>query len=210
MRTTSYAIAAVAVICTTVFTVLSLTRIDWVVANYRSDPVNSSYQVKYGLTKVCERLVIGRKFEAFDCRKFPTRDEDSCDDKNRFFCAAWSSAGYAVELAIGFGALSLAAIIFGVSTHSRRRRIWRAVAGLVVLHSAFQLAAFALVLDMHRASRFPITFDNAKLGPAFAFNTVAWVFGVITAIGVIATGMAADRGQRWAAGSRAYQPILGN
>jgi len=36
-------------------------------------------------------------------------------------------------IAIGFSAVSLAAIIFGVTTHSRRRRIWRAVAGLVTM-----------------------------------------------------------------------------
>ncbi|KAJ7188259.1 hypothetical protein C8R46DRAFT_979288 [Mycena filopes] len=210
MRTTSYAIAAVAVICTTVFTILSLTRIDWVVATYKSDVVNSSYQVKYGLTKVCERLEIGTKFEAFECRKFPSREEDKCDDQNRLFCAAWASAGYAVQIAIGFGALSLAAILVGVSTHSRRRRIWRVAAGLIVLHAAFQVAAFALIIDMYRTSRFPITFENARLGPALAFNAVAWVFGVLTAISVISTGMAADRGKRWAAGNRAYQPIPGN
>jgi len=44
--------------------------------------------------------------------------------------------GYFVELAMGFGALSLLSILVGVSTGSRRRRIWRAVAGLVLLHGA--------------------------------------------------------------------------
>jgi hypothetical protein len=49
----------------------------------------------------------------------------------------------------------------------------------------------------------------ALTGPALVFNAVAWVFGVLTAISVILTGMAADRGKRWAAGNRAYQPIEG-
>jgi len=34
-------------------------------------------------------------------------------------------------IAIGFSAVALAAIVFGVTTHSRRRRIWKAVTGLV-------------------------------------------------------------------------------
>ncbi|KAJ7497301.1 hypothetical protein FB451DRAFT_224924 [Mycena latifolia] len=214
MRKTSYALTAVAVIFTTVLTILGLTRNDWVVARYQSDTLNSSYEAEYGLAQVCERLIInlpGRgspKFEDFECRRFPTRDKDNCSDENQTFCAAWTSAGYAVELAIGFGALSLITIAIGVSTHSRRRRIWRAVAGLVVLQSLFQLVAFALVVDMFRTSRFP-TFDDAKLGLALIFDAVAWVVGVLTAISVISTGMAADRGHRWAAGNRAYQPIDG-
>ncbi|KAJ7084393.1 hypothetical protein B0H15DRAFT_848978 [Mycena belliarum] len=214
MRKTSYVLTAFAVILTTVLTILSLTRNDWVVARYQSDVLNSSYEAKYGLARVCERLVVnlpGRgspKFEDFQCRRFPTRDDDKCSSDNQYFCAAWTSAGYAVELAIGFGALSLITIALGVSTHSRRRRIWRAVAGLVILQSIFQLLAFALVVDMFRTSRFP-TFEDAKLGPALIFDAVAWVFGILTAISVISTGIAADRGHRWAAGNRAYQPIAG-
>ncbi|KAJ7462314.1 hypothetical protein B0H11DRAFT_2055066 [Mycena galericulata] len=211
MRKTSYAVTAVAVIITTVFTVLCLIRSDWIISRYQA--LNSSYEAKYGLSTVCERLVInlpGRgspRFEEFECRKFPDREKDDCKD-NQFFCAAWTSAGYAVGLAIGFGALSLVTILIGVSTHSRRRRIWRAVAGFVILHSLFQLVAFVLVVDMYRTARFP-TFEDAKLGPALVFNAVAWVLGVLTAVSVIFTGMSADRGKRWAAGNRAYQPIDG-
>ncbi|KAJ7680328.1 hypothetical protein DFH06DRAFT_1162668 [Mycena polygramma] len=209
MRKTSYAITALAVICTTIFTILSLTRTDWVVTRYEA--LNASYEAKYGLAKVCQRLVIGRgspRFEDFECRKFPMREKDSCDEENQFFCAAWASAGYAVQLAIGFGALSLVTVLFGVSTHSRRRRIWRAIAGLIVLQSLLQVVAFALIVDLYRTGRYP-TFDDARLGPALIFNAVAWVFGILTAISVIVTGTAADRGKRWAAGNRAYQPIEG-
>ncbi|KAJ6593906.1 hypothetical protein B0H19DRAFT_1092690 [Mycena capillaripes] len=211
MRKTSYAVTAIAVILTTVFTILSLTRTDWVVTRF--DALGSHYEAKYGLSKACERLVInlpgnGSRLEDFKCRRFPTRDEDSCSDENRYFCGAWTSARYAVELAIGFGVLSFVTVLVGVSTHSRQRRIWRAVAGLVVLHAVLQLVAFALVVDLYRTSRFP-TFTEAKLGPALVFNAVAWVLSVLTAISVILTGMAADRGKRWAAGNRAYQPIAG-
>ncbi|KAJ7770238.1 hypothetical protein DFH07DRAFT_806229 [Mycena maculata] len=210
MRKTSYVVTAVAVILTTVFTVLSLVRTDWVVAKYDALNSTATYQAKYGLSTVCQRLVItlpGGGFHKFECRDFPDRKKDDCEE-NQFFCAAWTSAGYAVELAIGFGALSLVTILIGISTHSRRRRIWRAVAGLVILHSVLQLVAFSLVVDLYRTGRYP-TFEDAKLGPALIFNTVAWVLGVLTATSVIVTGMAADRGKRWAAGNRAYQPIDG-
>ncbi|KAJ7346624.1 hypothetical protein DFH08DRAFT_196106 [Mycena albidolilacea] len=203
MRKTSYAITALAVICTTVFTILSLTRTDWVVARYDVNAL--SYEGKYGLSKVCQRVVLdlpggGTRFERANCRKFPTRDQDDCDE-NRYFCAAWSSAGYAVELAIGFGALSLVAILVGVSTAARRRRVWRAVAGFIIFHSVAQLVAFILIVDLYRTARYP-TFEDAKLGPALIFNAVAWIFGVITAVTVIITGTEADRGKRWAAGNR--------
>jgi len=184
------------------------------VAKYQSDTIlNARYEAKYGLSKVCERLVIdfpgggSSTRKNFECRKFP--DKENCDDENRFFCAAWTSAGYAVELAIGFGALTLVTIVVGVTTHSRRRRIWRAVAGLVVFHAILQMVAFVLVVDQYRTGRFPTTFLEVKFGPALVFNAVAWVSGVLTAISVILTGMAADRGKRWAAGNRAYQPIEG-
>ncbi|KAF7361888.1 hypothetical protein MVEN_00533300 [Mycena venus] len=203
MRKTSYAITAVAVICTTIFTILSLTRRDWIVTRYKLNAL--SYEAKYGLSQVCQRLVLNAggdtKFERFECRKFPSRDADDCDE-HQYFCGAWTSAGYAVELAIGFGALSLVAILVGVSASARRRRVWRAVAGFIIFQSVLQLVAFILIVDLYRTSRYP-TFDDAKLGPALVFNAVAWVFGVLTAIAVIVTGTEADRGKRWAAGNRA-------
>ena len=38
-------------------------------------------------------------------------------------------------IAIWISAVALAAIVFGVTTYSRRRRIWKAVAGLVSMAS---------------------------------------------------------------------------
>ncbi|KAJ6625639.1 hypothetical protein B0H10DRAFT_2002520 [Mycena sp. CBHHK59/15] len=214
MRKTSYALTAVAVIFTTVLTILCLVRNDWLVVRYHSDVLASRYEAKYGLSRVCERLVVdlpgggSGRFEDFECRRFPVRSKDHCDDENQGFCAAWTSAGYAVELAIGFGALSLISIVVGVSTHSRRRRIWRAVAGLVILHALLQLVAFAIVTDAYRTARFP-TFEDARLGTAFVLGTISWVCGVLLAVAVITTGISADHGKRWAAGNRAYQPIAG-
>jgi len=73
----------------------------------------------------------------YECRKFPTSVTDRCDKENKTFCLAWTSAAFLNEIALGFGPISLLAILFGVSTHSRRRRIWTAVAGLVLLQGVF-------------------------------------------------------------------------
>ncbi|KAJ7072318.1 hypothetical protein C8F01DRAFT_1012000, partial [Mycena amicta] len=212
MRKTSYALTALAVALCTVLTVVSLTRIDWIVAKYQSDIFNSTFQANYGLSELCTNLVVkfpgrgGSRYEDPQCRAFPTRENDNCDEENRFFCAMWSSARYAVEVAIGFGALALIAIAFGVSTHSRRRRIWRAVAGLVVVQALLQLVAFAIVVDQFRTARLP-TFEDARLGPGLWLVSVAWVCGILITLATVVTGVAADRGKRWAAGNRAYQPI---
>lgn len=60
------------------------------------------------------------------------------------FCIAWTTAGYFAGLSIGFAAMACLAIIFGVTTHSRRRRIWRAVAVFVALHGMLHLPPVAL------------------------------------------------------------------
>ena len=113
------------------------------------DHVEGHVSVRYGLDKRCERQVIfvpidpgpsdpsknkGRlAYTDYVCRKFPTRVTDACETDNAGFCAAWTSAGYLEELAIGFGAIALFAILVGVSSGSRRRRVWRAVSGLILL-----------------------------------------------------------------------------
>lgn len=65
------------------------------------------------------------------------RVRDHCEEENQTFCTAFTSARYATELGMGFATLALVALLIGVSTHSRRRRIWRAVAGLVALHCTY-------------------------------------------------------------------------
>ena len=44
-------------------------------------------------------------------------------------------------------------------------------------------------------------------GLGYVFNAVSWVAGFLVGIAVIVTGIAADRGHKWAAGNRAYQRI---
>lgn len=94
----------------------------------------------------CERSLVsipgpsgnGRfEYSEYQCRAFPLRVQDSCEDENRLFCAEWVSAQYFTELGIGFAAMALVALLIGVSTHSRRRRVWRAVAGLLLLHGGY-------------------------------------------------------------------------
>lgn len=135
--------------------------------------------VYYGFAERCEE----NKFSdngprVSGCRPFPTKDSDACDQTYRSFCTLWSTASYVSYLAIGFGIITCAAIVFGVSTHSRRKRIWKVVAALIALHGArkslgirgptpliwdlnalgiSQLATFALVTDLYRLRNFPLS-----------------------------------------------------
>jgi len=98
--------------------------------------------IRYGLVKRCEIQVShvpGHEGEDIDytdyvCRDFPLRVADGCEKENRVFCALWTSAGYVSETGIGFAVMTLLALIIGISTHSRRRRVWRAAAGLILCH----------------------------------------------------------------------------
>jgi len=107
--------------------------------------LHTKITLKYGLASLCE-LTTTRvpgpgshgevTYRSYDCRKFPLGVKDECDSENQAFCAEWTSAGYIDQIAIGFGTISLIAILFGVSTHSRRRRIWKAIAWLTFFHGA--------------------------------------------------------------------------
>ena len=96
--------------------------------------LNIQITVYYGFAERCEETEFPDHDSALGCRPFPTKDSDGCDRTYRSFCTLWSTAGYISYLAIGFGAVACAAIVFGVSTHSRRKRIWKVVATLVALH----------------------------------------------------------------------------
>ncbi|KAL0576669.1 hypothetical protein V5O48_005329 [Marasmius crinis-equi] len=216
MRKTSYVVTFFAVIISLTLNILSLRRVDWLVVK-TPEILHTRVTQQYGLNQLCTRKVVNipgggdnGKFSYTDytCRKFPLRVKDSCEDENETFCTAWVSAGYAVELGIGFAALSLFAILVGLSTGSRRRRIWKAVAGLVFLHALFQIVAFAIVTDSTRTNAYP-TLDQARFGAGYGLNTASWVFSVLVALGVLVTGISADQGHKWAAGNRAYRRIDG-
>ncbi|KAF8625400.1 hypothetical protein AX15_005368 [Amanita polypyramis BW_CC] len=202
MRKTSWAFTFVAVVITLIAGVLSLTRPDWLVAK-NPEVLHAKVTVYYGLMRRCELDEVNipgpsngkLSYTSYKCRKFPAPVSDGCDKEHRKFCAVWTTAGYASELSIGFGALSILAIFFGVSTHSRRRRIWRAVASLVSLQAIFQIMAFAIVTDAYNELLYP-TFDYARPGLAYVLSILTWVVGVLTVLGVVTTGISAEKGHR--------------
>ncbi|RDB16948.1 hypothetical protein Hypma_002617 [Hypsizygus marmoreus] len=216
MRKLSYVATFFAVVFTLVLNILSDTRADWLVVHV-PEVLHTKITITYGLGRRCERQVTrvpspggkGRlEYTDFECRSFPAKVTDHCEEENEVFCAAWTSARYIVELAVWCAAATLCAILFGVSTHSRRRRIWRVVAGLVLLHAIFQIVAFGIVTDLYRKASFP-TFEQARMGPAYILNILSWISGVLIAGAVVTTGISADKGHRWAAGNRPYRPISG-
>jgi len=210
MRKTFYVVTFFAVAFTFVLNILSTVRHDWLVV--KTDVLRVKTTISYGLREQCELQIVDLpshiQYRDYSCRSFPARVADRCEKENHLFCIAWISAGYLTELGAGFAALALFALIIGVSTHSRRRRIWRAVAWLVMLHALFQIMAFAIITDLYRTAQFPM-FEHAIPSTAYFLNALSWAFGVMIVFGVIITGVSADKGHRWAAGNRAYQRVDG-
>lgn len=214
MRKTSYVVTFAAVAAILTVNIISARRPDWFVLHYDEVP-HTKVTITYGLVQRCELTVtemprppdrgktINRDYE---CRKFPTSVTDRCDKENKTFCLAWTSAAFLNEIALGFGPISLLAILFGVSTHSRRRRIWTAVAGLVLLQAACQMSTFGIVTNVYLMSSFP-SFEHARPGTAYILHTLCWIFSVLVTFGVLLTGISASAGHRWAAGNRVYQSI---
>jgi len=211
MRKTSYVVTFCVTSIILILNVLSAERPDWLVIIEPPAIEGAKITTRYGLMERCVVKIVedGRiQYVDYKCRPFPMRVMDHCEKENRSFCIAFTSARYCTELGIGFAALALVALLIGVSTHSRRRRIWRAVAGLVALHAIFQLVAFALITAVyHRGLYAP--FDNARLSAGYYMNALSWVAGMFITGGVITTGISADKGHPWAAGNRAYRPIRG-
>lgn len=215
MRKTSYVVTFFLVVVSLTLNFLAVTRNDWLINNGR-ELLYSRTIVHYGLLKRCERQVLRipggssgdwqNVYTDFKCRDFPKSVSDHCDEENRLFCAEWTSAGYSAQLGIGYGVMALVTLLFGVSTHSRRRRVWKAVAGLITLNALFSMIAFVIVTDLFRTSGLR-DFAYTRLGPAWYINLLSWHFSFITVFGVIWTGNAADKGHRWAAGNRAYTRI---
>ncbi|KAH9992661.1 hypothetical protein BJV77DRAFT_1060407 [Russula vinacea] len=215
MRKTSYAVTFLLVLVSLTLNILAITRTDWLVDPGR-EFLYTRINVRYGLMKRCERQVVRIPdsdgdwqfvYTAFKCRDFPKSVSDRCEKENRLFCVEWTSAGYLAQLAVGFGTMALFALLIGVSTHSRRRRVWKAVAGLVTLNGACPIFAGTLLLvnfplfhvrvhhrdDLFRISRLP-DFVDVFPGPAWYINLLSWVFSFLIVFG-------------WAAGNRAYTRI---
>ncbi|KAI9509731.1 hypothetical protein F5148DRAFT_710375 [Russula earlei] len=214
MRKTSYALTFLLVSVSLTLNILAITRPDWLVDSGR-EFFYSRIVVRYGLTKRCERQVLKIPdgsgdwqyvYTDFKCRDFPKSVSDRCEQENRPFCVEWITAGYSAQLAVGFGIMALLALLIGVSTHSRRRRVWKAVAGLVTFNALFSMIAFIIVTDLFRTSRLA-DFVHSKPGPAWYINLLSWISSFLIVFGVIWTGKAADKGHKWAAGNRAYTRI---
>jgi len=211
MRKTSYVVTFFVTFVILILNVLSAEQPDWLVITDPEVVEGVKSTVRYGLMELCERKVVedGRiRYTDYKCRPFPMLVVDHCEKENRYFCTAFTSARYCTELGIGFAALALVALLIGVSTHSRRRRIWRAVAGLVALHATFQLVVFALITELYHRGRYA-PFDEARLSSGYYMNAVSWISGMLLVGGVVTTGISADKGHAWAAGNRAYRPISG-
>ncbi len=86
------------------------------------------------------------KYINHECRFFPKGEADGCNKGNKTFCMIWSTAGYFGELGIGFAAIACLAILFGVTTHSRRRRIWKSASVLVALHGEWKFGLLPSVV----------------------------------------------------------------
>lgn len=214
MRKASYVLTLLAVLPLLIFNILSCRLPDWLVATYDPSP-DSHVVVRFGLNERCERVTVFTPepdhdsdpvVEVLECRPFPFGVRDGCKHPGTLVCAAWTSAQYFSELGCWCAGAALVALLFGVSTHSRRQRVWRAVAGLVLMHACWQLLTFMLIAELYRTGRFP-AFEHARPGSGFVLNVVSWLIGFAVAYGVFYTGIAADRGYRWAAGNRHYYPI---
>ncbi|KAM5533714.1 hypothetical protein V8D89_012587 [Ganoderma adspersum] len=215
MRKTSYVVAFFAVLGTMILNILSVQRSDWLVVRL-SDIIHKDDIVTYGLSTRCELRVLEIPgpnggtitYTNYECRPFPMRVQDGCEEENKTFCMIWSTSRYFGELGVGFAVVACLAILFGVTTHSRRRRIWKTASALVVFHVLSQIVTFGVVTELYRRNMFP-TFERARPGFAYVLNIVSWVLGLFVTIGIIITGNAARAGHPWAAGNRAYRPISG-
>lgn len=104
--------------------------------------------VHYGLFERCELQVIripggGSSghidYTSYSCRPFPQRKLDGCEDEFRNVCALWSSAAYVAVISAALGVTAALGLIFGVTTRSRRRRVWKAVVALVGWHGEWKV-----------------------------------------------------------------------
>ncbi|KZV63801.1 hypothetical protein PENSPDRAFT_691306 [Peniophora sp. CONT] len=216
MRKTSYAIAFLLVGALLAVNISSIIRTDWLLVRGEGH-LGSHNLARFGLAQRCARDLLEIPapddgvpeivYSDWECRPFPMSIRDHCEQGNRRFCVSWATASYIYEIGLGFNVLALLAIIFGVSTHSRRRRIWKAVAGLVGLAALFPMIAFAIISELYRTSKF-WEFARARPGAGWYISIVYWVAGIVVTGLVVTNGVAAAKGHAWAAGKRAYRPIL--
>ncbi|EAU91657.1 hypothetical protein CC1G_09339 [Coprinopsis cinerea okayama7 len=216
MRKIAYAVSFVSLAIALILSAISAARVDWLVVKTISKPLYTTITDSYGLHRTCELTITqvpgpgegdGKiTYRNNECRPFPNKVKDDCDGKNQGFCAVWTGAAYVDYVSVGFGALALLSILFGMSTRSRRMRVWRALAGLAMMQTLSQVITFAMITDTHRRHRYP-GFEHARPGMGYVLCILSWVLSFLVTAGVVVTGLAADKGHRWAVGNRRYEPI---
>ncbi|KAF9531626.1 hypothetical protein CPB83DRAFT_881264 [Crepidotus variabilis] len=213
MRATSYLLAFAAVTLTLILNIVSSKRVDWLVVRYKENAIRTKVTFFYGLAERCQETISqiptpsgdGKfTYRSYECRPFPQQDYDQCDGDS--FCTAWRAAYYIDQVAIGFAALALAGILIGATTHSRRRRVWRSVVGLVLVAALCQIAVFAIITDVFEEAPFP-ALDTARPALGYIFHFLAWLLNILITLGILVAGVSADAGHAWALGDRGYEPI---
>jgi len=213
MRVATYFITFVAVASTLLLNYLSSQRPDWLVVQY-TELFYTRVTISFGLSQRCQLMITETSdgkfvYRSYDCRKFPTVQDDHCNkDEYKHFCAAWTSAFYLDQVALGLGAISLVTVLFGMTTHSRRRRMWTSVAGLLFLTASCQIAVFTLITDLYYKNTFPF-FEHARPALGYIVHTISWVLNSVIVLGILVTGFSADVGYTWAAGPHPYQTVRG-
>jgi len=209
MKGSHYATTFLLVVFVLVLNVVSFTRTEWFITSRQVAGVRLIS--RYGLTRRCSYVHLstptGIEYNDFQCRPFPTEEDDGCDDKsNRYFCNMWKSAAYVHLLAIQLASVTLIVIFGAVFTESSRRRSWKLIANLIFLNALCQIYTFGIITDLWRTSDYrPL--ENAEIGDAYIMGTASWIIATILTAAVAATGIAANQGQTWAAGSYSYRPI---
>lgn len=216
MRKLSYGIAFIGLGVALTLNAIAMSRTDWLYVKTVSDILlHTTVTDSYGLHEMCELIITeipgsGGKdkitYRNYECRAFPNSVEDKCDGKNSGFCATWTGAAYVDYVGIGFAVVALASVLFGVSTRSRRMRIWKALAGLAAAQSASAIITFAMVTDTWRRETYP-GFRYAHAGPAYVMCLLSWILSLLVTVMIVVNGWAADKGYRWAVGNRRYEPI---
>ncbi|KAF8335902.1 uncharacterized protein EI90DRAFT_3014497 [Cantharellus anzutake] len=183
----------------------------------------------YGLYRRCETRLVVEPYHATDpkpsnstispplhnvmtaayiCTPFPPRSV--CEREGEGFCIAWSSAGYLSQLGLVLVMVALFTLMIVniVSSRARRRNAWRFVSFLVGLHATVQIVALGLVTGM--SEKYAKYFSSgAHFNISYWFNVTTCVLDTFVIIGLVVTGIYAEKGHRWAAGRRPYHPIPG-
>ncbi|KAH6913821.1 hypothetical protein BKA70DRAFT_1259547 [Coprinopsis sp. MPI-PUGE-AT-0042] len=217
MRKTAYGLVFFGLGIALTLNAIAMSRTDWLYVKTVSDVLHTTITDSYGLHKMCELTVTevpgpggGGKDEIsyrnYECRPFPNSVKDKCDGKNSGFCTTWTGAAYVDYVSVGFAVVALASVLFGVSTRSRRMRIWKALAGLAAAQTASAIITFAMITDTWRRERYP-GFQHAHAGPAYVMCLLSWIISLLVTIMIIVNGWAAEKGYRWAVGNRRYEPI---